>query len=339
MLQGLFIIFLLSSTVSSNQWNYGQLGPDIWSDYYPLCAGNSQSPINILTACTKYRNLKPFQLTSSYDEKHYFTLRNNGHTVIGIINQEYKQSPLVITGGGLNGTFEFVNFHLHWGENYKSGSEHQINGIKYAGEIHFVYLNRLTSQMAVLGIFMQSYADSEAIQLDENDKTRQEWQRYFDITQTLKSENDSTVFNLNFRSLIGDNLADFWRYQGSLTTPPCSEGVIWTIFKQPIVFLETQFRTLRDNIYFEDYRGPQPLYNRTVYRNFHNETLSSIPDYNRCLLDSQNEKLRDKSLVFGLIHCSTHSFFLFLLCFYSLIIFAVFIFFKLRYSIWRKKFE
>jgi carbonic anhydrase len=124
-----YIFLLLSflfTIVYCNQWNYGHLGPDIWSDYYPLCSGKSQSPINILTACTTYRKYQSFKFTSAYDEKHYFTLKNNGHTVIGILNNEYKQSPIQLTGGGLNGTFDFVNFHLHWGENYKSGSEHQM---------------------------------------------------------------------------------------------------------------------------------------------------------------------------------------------------------------------
>lgn len=122
----LSFLFSLFICVSSNQWNYGHLGPDIWSDYYPMCAGKSQSPINILSACTKYAKLRPFKFSASHSEKHYFTLKNNGHTVIGIINDAYQQSPLTLTGGGLNGTFKFVNFHLHWGENYKSGSEHQM---------------------------------------------------------------------------------------------------------------------------------------------------------------------------------------------------------------------
>jgi len=193
--------------------------------------------------------------------------------------------------------------------------------------------------MAVLGIFMQSYLDNNKIHLDENDITRNEWQKYFNITKTLKSENDSIIYDLNLRSLIGENLQDFWRYQGSLTTPPCTEGIIWTMFKQPIVFMESQFKILRDNIYFEDYRGPQPLYNRTVYRNFINESLSSIPDYNRCLLDFENEKMKENLFIFSVINCSTYSFFFFLLFFYSILIFIIFALCKVRYSLQRKKFE
>jgi hypothetical protein len=138
---------------------------------------------------------------------------------------------------------------------------------------------------------------------------------------------------------MGNDLLEFWRYEGSLTTPPCTEGIIWTIFKKPIAFLEDRFQTLRDNVYFEDYRGPQPLYNRTVYRNFFNETLSSIPDYNRCSLDSLNEKIKENSSILGVINCSTYSFFLFILFSNSMVIFLVFIFCKVRYSISRKKFE
>ncbi|CAF3991900.1 unnamed protein product, partial [Rotaria sordida] len=70
--------------------------------------------------------------------------------------------------------------------------------------------------------------------------------------------------------------------KGSLTTPPCTEGVIWTVFKTPIIFSENEIDGFRKNISLENYRSPQALYNRMVYRNFLNETLSSIPDYNCC---------------------------------------------------------
>jgi hypothetical protein len=200
-------------------------------------------------------------------------------------------------------------------------------------------MNHQTSQMAVLGIFMQSYLYNNEIPLDRNSRTRDEWQRYFNITQTLKSENDSIAFDFNFTSLMGENFNEFWRYQGSLTTPPCTEGIIWTMFKQPIVFLESQFKTLRDNIYFEDYRGPQPLYNRKIYRNFLNESISTVPDYNRCLSDLLNERSQEISSIFSFINCSTYSFVLLLVTFSSVFTFIFYALCKSRYSIGRKKFE
>ncbi len=120
------LISLLFISVHSHPWNYAELGPDIWSDYYPLCAGQSQSPINILTACTIYQEFSPFEFIAIDNEKHSMILNNNGNTIVGIMNEEWKQTPIRLTGGGLNGTFDFVNFHLHWGENYKSGSEHRM---------------------------------------------------------------------------------------------------------------------------------------------------------------------------------------------------------------------
>jgi carbonic anhydrase len=119
------ILLTIIHLTTSNVWNYRDLGPDVWSDNYPSCAGRSQSPINIQTACTTYRSLLPFQFSLNYNLTLNFTLTNNGHTIVGTYEGN-NPSSLTITGGGLNGTFQFVNFHLHWGENYKSGSEHQV---------------------------------------------------------------------------------------------------------------------------------------------------------------------------------------------------------------------
>jgi len=126
------ILFLLSSVCfliyadENHSWNYAANGPDVWSVTYPTCGGQLQSPINILTACTVYKNFTPFVFGSEYNEQHNFTLTNNGHTIIGIFNNENKLPAFRLTGGDLNGTFEFISFHLHWGENQKSGSEHEV---------------------------------------------------------------------------------------------------------------------------------------------------------------------------------------------------------------------
>ena len=123
-----FILFYsFDKCLSSDDphWDYGALGPDVWSDFYPSCAGTSQSPIDIRTACTTYQSYVPFQFSSGYSATQNFTLMNNGHTIAGT-QVDKTTYPLILTGGGLNDTFLFVNFHLHWGENYKSGSEHQL---------------------------------------------------------------------------------------------------------------------------------------------------------------------------------------------------------------------
>ncbi len=119
-------VFVVVDADYNLDWNYGDYGPDVWSERYPTCGGQLQSPINILTACTMYRNFTPFLFGSDYSEQHNFTLRNNGHTIIGTFDNETQLPFFQLNGGDLNGTFEFVNFHLHWGENHKSGSEHEV---------------------------------------------------------------------------------------------------------------------------------------------------------------------------------------------------------------------
>ncbi|CAF4599441.1 unnamed protein product, partial [Rotaria socialis] len=108
----------------------------------------------------------------------------------------------------------------------------------------------------------------------------QQWQTYFDTARHLMEENSSATVDLTLNLLMGSNLAEFWRYEGSLTTPSCKENVFWTVFRQPILILNYDFEAFRDDLFFESYRGPQPLYHRQVYRSFLNEKLSPIPDEN-----------------------------------------------------------
>ena len=124
-----FIAMLIASTipglVTTQRWDYAAMGPDVWRDYFPVCGRSSQSPINIETARTVQRSYEPFQFSSAYDSAYNMTLTHSGTTVHGDLNED-GDSSLTLTGGGLNGTFAFLAFHLHWGENYRTGSEHQV---------------------------------------------------------------------------------------------------------------------------------------------------------------------------------------------------------------------
>jgi carbonic anhydrase len=121
------IFFLLTIIYQSigSEWNYGDEGPDVWSDLYPLCDGQSQSPINIDTTSTVYHSVQIFKFSAGYSITQNFKLINNGHSISGTYTGN-DPSLLTLTGGGLNGTYQFSSFHLHWGENYKSSSEHQV---------------------------------------------------------------------------------------------------------------------------------------------------------------------------------------------------------------------
>lgn len=113
-------------------------------------------------------------------------------------------------------------------------------------------------------------------------KAESEWKKYFDAAQKLTKENDSMPIDLTLTSLMGNQMDDFYRYDGSLTTPPCTENVIWTVFKEPILILDYEFDSFRHDLFFESYRGPQPLYYRKVQRSFRSKVLTPIPDQKCC---------------------------------------------------------
>jgi carbonic anhydrase len=115
-----------------------------------------------------------------------------------------------------------------------------------------------------------------------NNATIAEWEKYFQKAGQLDMTNSSTIASFKLSRLIGRDVQNFYRYSGSLTAPPCSETVTWSVFQTPIQFMNGQIENLRKHIFFEDYRGPQLLYKRPVYRSFKNDVVSTIPDNNVC---------------------------------------------------------
>jgi len=244
-------------------WDYsdGEYGPDNWKKYFPLCGGDTQSPIDIDSLSTYYYQFQSFNFSQGYYSEQTFTLTNNGHSIQAV--QTNTNGPsLQLTGGDLNGEYEFVNFHLHWGENDSPGSEHLVGGLRYSGEIHFVHQNQETNTVAVLGMFLQS----SSIPTIFPSTISQDWATFFDNAKLLQEEDESNEITISLSSLMSTNFNIFWRYNGSLTTPPCTPGVIWTVFEQPIDVDGDKFRNFRPSSIPKNYRPPQPLNDRIVDR-------------------------------------------------------------------------
>ena len=163
-----------------------------------------------------------------------------------------------------------------------------------------VHRNLQTKKLAVLGIFMKSIQNLSAnatMLFNTEASTIMEWTNYISAAQQLRRMNDSVAFNLNVSALMGNQLHRFWRYEGSLTVPPCTEGVIWTVFTTPIVFDEASINLIRENLLPVNYRYPEPLFNRRVYRNFPNDSVSPISDYT-CSSNPGNNVLHRFQLLF-----------------------------------------
>jgi carbonic anhydrase len=246
---------------SDNSWNYDD--PSQWSKHFPSAVGSHQSPINIESYKTVAESYPLFIFSSKYDSNELFKLVNNGHQVAATLaDHTYGQSEkdLWFTGGGIDGKFYFVNFHLHWGKNDRHGSEHEIDGQIFPAEAHVVFKNNETGKLAVFS-FLFSIAD----QWDEENT---EWEKYADAASQLVNVNDTINCTFNLSQLMQTNKRQYFRYTGSLTTPPCTEGVTWTIFTNTIPIAEKSLNQLRENIMKKDYRPVQPINDRIVYRNY-----------------------------------------------------------------------
>nr|XP_056721483.1 carbonic anhydrase 6 [Euleptes europaea] len=199
-------------------------------------------------------------------------MTNNGHSV------QIDLPPTMTIIRGLPDTFTAVQFHFHWGglDLEASGSEHTIDGMRYIAELHIVHYNSgkyssfeeakdKPNGLAVLAFLYES-----------GDLENTYYSGFIASLAKIKYAGQSTVLNtLNILSLLPENLSNFYRYPGSLTTPPCSETVIWTIFDSPIKLSHAQIAMLenalldwKNNTLRNDYRHAQPLHGRVVESSF-----------------------------------------------------------------------
>lgn len=246
---------------SPRHWDYEREGPDAWHHLFDTCEGESQSPIDIKTSHVKYdSNLKPLTLTgySSNMTSYVWNFTHNGHTIVAY---PPPLARLSMSGGGLPETFYLIQFHFHWGYNAFQGSEHTINGHKYPLEVHFVHQAPFTRTLAVLGILFDRQRDDNPYLND-----------LLSVLNRTINTSTATEQKLDISRLLPTTPTPrFYRYNGSLTTPPCTEGVIWTVLARPISISEYQLRALTGNVVPFNFRPPQKLYSRHVLANFRPE--------------------------------------------------------------------
>ncbi len=189
-------------------WSYGgDTGPEHWGD---LNAGNKvcsmgfqQSPIDLRAAIPA----SPGRIAVNYKPT---TLRvvNNGHTI------QCNTDP----GSTMNldgDTFRLLQFHFH------HPSEHALDGRRFDMECHFVHVND-AGTLAVLGVFIEPGGENNAL--------APIWHH---MPHKAGGEKKVSSVHIDPNRLLPAN-RQYFRYLGSLTTPPCSEKVIWSVFSQPI---------------------------------------------------------------------------------------------------------
>ncbi|MBD3748770.1 MAG: carbonic anhydrase family protein [Sphingobacteriales bacterium] len=222
-------------------WSYdGETSPEHWAEFEKNseCGGKFQSPINIVsTDGIADGKLKPLDIHYQENTKIH-DVTNNGHS----IQYNFEKGDYVNYNGD---RYDLMQFHFH------EGSEHTIDGIRYPMEIHLVHTNA-KGKYLVIAVMAKEGVASAPFNFLEN---------YLPIKQgETKTVNKS--FNLN--SNLPKNKG-YYNYIGSLTTPPCTQGVNWFVFKEPITASLKQVKELKSLMPVNNYRNEQALNGRKVY--------------------------------------------------------------------------
>ena len=202
-LAALLIGFPALAAEQGHHWSYaGEEGPAHWNG--ACAAGKAQSPIDITTAAAKQENLPPLIFDYRPGD---LRIVDNGHSVQ--VNVEPGSS---LTVGSDH--YSLVQFHFH------KPSEEAIDGRHYAMVAHFVHRDA-KGNLAVVAVLLKAGADNPLMaQLLRN------------VPHEKEHEETLHAVSINPAQLLPVGRA-YFTYTGSLTTPPCTEGVRWFILKTP----------------------------------------------------------------------------------------------------------
>ena len=247
-------------TMDMNSWNYSDL--ETWKSVKGWAGeGQRQSPIDIDTKnLLKSNELGDLKLTN-FDKSLSGTWSNAGNS---IRFDPASGSPTVLFQNH-RGVYELQQFHFHWGATGSQGSEHTIDGQTYSGELHFVTRKTTVDAtagdaFAVLGVLLVS---------DNSMSATGSWKELLDNIPTQNQKKNS-VSAVQPADLLPSSLS-YYHYEGSLTTPPCSEIVQWFLLRSPLNVPSAFLDSLRNTVtgmegqsLCANFRKPQPLNGRQV---------------------------------------------------------------------------
>jgi carbonic anhydrase len=219
-------------------WSYaGPDGPEHWgmlsSDYAVCASGRMQSPIDIAdpfaaTPPTLVFDYKPSPLA----------ILNNGHTV----QVNYASGSTLTVEGEV---YELLQFHFH------APSEHAIRGARAPMEVHFVHKNA-AGALAVVGVMMQAGGASDPLA-----------PVFANMPAAAGPEAAIDGATVDAATMLPPDAGAYFHYKGSLTTPPCSEGVHWFVLANAIQVSADQIGTF-EPISAPNARPLQELNNRLL---------------------------------------------------------------------------
>ena len=226
-----------SSTATNRvEWSYsGATGPENWAslspDFATCGSGKEQSPIDIVNP-KQTGNPNPVVAYTATQA----TVVNSGHDLDMLSPPGNKMT--------VNGTaFEVEEAHIH------TPAETLLNGKRFDGEIHVKQVNA-DHKYSVFTLFVTTGAANAA------------WQPFIEAADVAVGATGEKI-SINWGQLFPTAPRATIQYPGSLTTPPCTEGVSWLVDPQPITMSESQLNALRA-VYNNNDRPVQPLNGRTI---------------------------------------------------------------------------
>ncbi|XP_015233907.1 PREDICTED: receptor-type tyrosine-protein phosphatase zeta-like [Cyprinodon variegatus] len=228
-------------------WSYsGSLNQQIWGKSYPSCNGARQSPVDINEMFTQVRmqfqnlQLEGWHIPTSEST----TIQNNGKTVSININGDFY-----VTGGGLSSRFLVSRLSFHWGRCNASsaGSEHSLNGMKYPLEMQIYCYNPNEFQSLDDAIEKGGRVAALAVLFEVSQEDNENFSPIVEaISGVSRFGKSGSVGAFTLRSLLPNITDKFYIYNGSLTTPPCSESVEWIVFKHTVAISDAQLEVFCD---------------------------------------------------------------------------------------------
>ena len=233
-------------TPSGTHWDY--MHPDEWamkSPKYAMCNGMTQTPVDITTATTTTETMP---LTFNNYSTVPLRLVNNGHTLQVNVTSAFGSSDASITHNGT--TYYLVQFHLH------TVSEHTINGASFPMELHFVHATDATptARYLVVGVMYNVGAENPSMQ---NILTQNPGDLCY---------RERPASSVALDSLFPTNRSFYHYSPGSLTTPPCSEGLNWFVLSTPALVSAAQVTQLAGIVHGHNNRPIHPLNGRVISR-------------------------------------------------------------------------
>ncbi len=236
----LILITLLFSgqLLADEHWGYeGTISPEHWGDIskdFRTCkTGKHQSPLNI----TKAKKLAPQPLIFHYELTPEEVI-NNGHTVQVSVNSDDDYLTF-------NGTHYLLKqFHFH------TPSENQIEGNSFPLEVHFVHTDK-EGKLLVLAVMLKE------------GKANQEIEKAWRVVSKQQDKTIKIKSPFNIDKFLPSNKS-YYHFEGSLTTPPCTEGVTWLVLKESVTVSKEQVAKFEKLLGHTNNRPIQPLNDRQI---------------------------------------------------------------------------